>query len=196
MLTAIVKSNPYKLFMLLVLGFFVFIYAGYQFNSFIIEAAEVTTAPSHADAIIVLTGGKGRVDEGLRMLRSGVAGTLVLSGVHEDAGMDAIFAGGVELQLRQRIILEKASKNTYENAVETRRLVIDRRFKSIVLLTSWYHLKRAEYIFRTVMPDDIVIIARAVAPPEPEETALWNFKTMAILASEFIKYWWYAAVAG
>lgn len=193
MLRAIVRSNPYKLFMALVLGFFVFIYAGYRFNSFIIEAAYVTNAPAHADAIIVLTGGKGRVDEGLRMLRGGVADTLILSGVHADAGMDAIFAGGVEPQLRKRIILEKSSKNTYENAVETRRLVIDKGFKSIVLLTSWYHLKRAEHIFRTVMPKDFVIVACAVAPPDPEETYIWNFKTMAILASEFIKYWWYAA---
>lgn len=196
MLRNLVKSNLYKLFMLLVLGFFVFIYAGYRFNSFIIEAAGASTYQPHADVIIVLTGGKGRVDEGLRMLRAGVADTLILSGVHEAAGVDAIFLGGVEPWLREKIILEKSSKNTYENAVEARRLVIEKGFKSVVLLTSWYHIKRAEYVFRTVMPNGLAISTCAVAPPEPEETIVYNFKTMMILASEFIKYWWFAAVGG
>ena len=179
--------------MLLVLGFFVLLYAGYQFNSFVIDAAAGASVPPHADAIVVLTGGKGRVNEGLRMLRAGVADTLILSGVHEDAGMDAIFANGVDPYLRESIILEKSSKNTYENAVQTRRLVIEKGFKSIVLLTSWYHLTRAELIFRTVLPKDVVIFACAVARPEPEETYIFNFKVMAVLASEFLKYWWYAA---
>lgn len=193
MLMRIIKSSGYKLFMVLSLGFFVFIYAGYQFSSDVINATGVAKASIHADAIIVLTGGKGRVDEGLRMLRSGVADTLILSGVHEDSGMDAIFAHGLEPKLRNNIILEKSSKNTYENAVETRKLVVENEFKSIVLLTSWYHLKRAEYIFRTVLPKDIAITACAVAPPEPEETIVYNFKTMMMLASEFVKYWWFAA---
>jgi len=189
-----VKGNLHKYLVLLVAGFCLSFYAGYRFRGFVIEAAFVRTVPPGADVIIVLTGDRGRVEKGLRLLRDGLAGTLIISGVHRDAGLDAIFPSGVEPRLRKRIILEKSSKNTYQNAVEARGIVVEKGFKSIVLLTSWYHIKRAEYIFRGVMPKGVVITACAVVAPTPEETSLSNVKGMFMLASEFLKYRWYAAV--
>lgn len=191
-----VRTNAYKLFMVLVLGLFVFFYAGYEFNRYAVEAGAASSfgaAPARADVIVVLTGGRGRVDEGLRLLRMGVAGTLILSGVNADADIDSIYMGRVEPKLRNRIILDKVSKSTYENAVEVKNIVGAKGFKSVALLTSWYHLKRAEYIFRTVMPADVRITAYWAMPPNPEEIIPWNFKSMAILTSEFVKYWWFAA---
>lgn len=187
------KDNLYKLFMFAVLGVFVLFYAAHEWARPVIEAAEAQSAPGRVDAVVVLTGGKGRVEEGLRLLRAGVTDTLILSGVNGAATVDSIYMGRVDKALGERIILEKVSKSTYENAVETRRIVEIKGVKSVLLITSWYHLKRAENIFRAVMPKAVSITARAAVPPNPEDTIVYNFNSTLILTSEFLKYLFYAA---
>jgi uncharacterized SAM-binding protein YcdF (DUF218 family) len=143
------------------------------------------------DAIVVLTGGKGRVDRGLEFLRNGVSPTLILSGVNEAADLDSIFLDGLGPGERDSIILEKASKSTYENAVEVRRLATEKGYTSVMLVTSAYHMKRAYLIFRRVMPDDVRIAPHSVSSPNFDEDNWWNWKSLAILAPEFMKYSWY-----
>lgn len=145
-----------------------------------------------ADAIVVLTGGKGRTDEGLTLLRKGKAQVLILSGVHEDADHDAIFLNRINKVERSRIVLEKRSRSTYENAVEVKRLMEEKGLKSMVLITSGYHIKRADFIFRHIMPPDIRIEAYSVSTPNFDDKKWWSGRGLGILAAEFLKYYWYA----
>ncbi|MDP2690629.1 MAG: YdcF family protein [Deltaproteobacteria bacterium] len=145
-----------------------------------------------ADVIVVLTGGRNRADEGLRLLREGRAGTLVLSGVHRDSGINSIFLNKTGRGERSKIILEKASSSTHENAIEVRRLAAERGYGSMILLTSGYHMKRAEFIFRSVMPPDFSIETHSVSTPNYDEQRWWAGKGLAVLAPEFMKYYWYA----
>lgn len=142
-----------------------------------------------ADAIVVLTGGKGRIEDGLGLLRSGAAPTLVLSGVDRDAAMDTIFLNGVTAEEKKNIILEKASTTTYENAMYVRRMALERGFKSMILLTSWYHMKRARYVFSRVMRDEFVIYEESVPQSETDGRA---FSGATAVLPEFLKYYWYA----
>ncbi len=143
------------------------------------------------DVIVVLTGGKGRVEQGLEFLREGVSPTLILSGVNEAASIDSIFSGGLKGAERSAIILEKESKSTYENALQVRRLLIERGEKSVLLITSSYHMKRAYAIFSRVMPEDVSILPYRVSSPNYDEKKWWNWNELAILTPEFIKYSWY-----
>ncbi len=165
--------------------------ASYLMLNFFEEAEGHMAGPSGPDAIVVLTGGKGRVEQGLEILRNGVSPTLILSGVNEAADLDSIFLDGLGPGERDSIILEKASKSTYENAVECRRLLEEKGYSSIVLVTSAYHMKRAYLIFRRVMPDGVLITPHSVSSPNFDEENWWNWKSLAILAPEFMKYSWY-----
>ena len=83
--------------------------------AFFLEFAASTKAygPSGAgagsDAIVVLTGGRGRTDEGLVLLRRGRAKLLILSGVHQDSDHDSIFLKRINSVERGKIVLEKRS---------------------------------------------------------------------------------------
>ncbi|MBI5237265.1 MAG: YdcF family protein [Deltaproteobacteria bacterium] len=144
---------------------------------------------SKADAVVVLTGGKGRIEAGLVLLRSGAARTLVLSGVDRDAAIDTIFLNGITAEEKKNIILEKASTTTYENALYVRRIAEERGFKSMILLTSWYHMKRARYAFSRVLRDEFVIYEEIV--PQSDAKAR-IFSAGAVVLPEFFKYYWYA----
>src|SRR6185437_10459810 len=91
-----------------------------------------------------------RVERGVALLRRGAAPLLVLSGggapLSEAAAMR-------ELALREGVgeaalLLEPRSRNTFENARETARLLQDRGLGRVVLVSDRYHLPRARLLFR------------------------------------------------
>lgn len=174
-------------------------YIIYLFSGFIGDVREIDAieAKGKADAIVVLTGGLGRTEVGLNLLSSDTAGVMVLSGVHEDAELNSIFFNKkLNEKDRLRIILEKRSRSTIENAIEVRRIFEEKGFRSMVLITSGYHMKRALYIFRRVMPEDYVIMPYSVDSPNFDGTRWWGSRSLGLLTVEFLKFYWYAAGFG
>ena len=57
--------------------------------------AEIRPSERGAVAIVVLTGGRGRIDEGLRLLTLDVGQVLILSGVNSRASLKSIFPAGL-----------------------------------------------------------------------------------------------------
>lgn len=152
------------------------------------------SAPARqAEAIVVLTGGKGRVEEGLRLFRNGSSRVLILSGVHEDADLDSIFrrSGKPGTDERGSIILEKASGSTYENAVEVDKITRRLGLKSVLLITSIYHMKRAHYTFRKILPPEVAIVPITVPSPNYDEYRWWGLRSLGLILPEFLKYYWY-----
>lgn len=174
-------------------------YVIYLFSGFIGDVREIDAieARGKADAIVVLTGGLGRTEAGLNLLSSGTAGVMILSGVHEDAELDSIFFNKkLNENDRLKIILEKRSRSTIENAIEVRRIFEEKGFRSMVLITSGYHMKRALYIFRKVMPEDYAIMPYSVDSPNFDATRWWGSTSLGLLTVEFLKFYWYAAGFG
>ncbi len=163
------------------------------FFDFATSTREYRTAGSGVDAIVVLTGGRGRTEEGLALLRKGRSKLLILSGVHRDADLDSIFLKRVNAVEREKIVLEKRSGSTFENALEVRKLLSERGLSSMVLITSGYHMKRARYTFKKVMPEGTRIEAYSVSTPNFDETRWWKGGSFGLLAAEFVKYYWYMA---
>lgn len=163
----------------------------YCMSSFVSDLNGYSGRSEEADAIVVLTGGAGRIEEGLMMLRRGGAAKLIVSGVHEDADHDAIFFRGLKDSERVGIILEKSSTSTYENAMEVKRIFAELDLHSMVLITSAYHMKRAYQTFRRIMPEDVEIETYPVDSPNFDTERWWGWKSLTIIFPEFVKYYWY-----
>lgn len=151
---------------------------------------------TRTDAIVSLAGGPGRLGRGLDLLEEGKADVLLLSGTGKGATLTDIFPGRdiAELDRRQVILLESRSTSTYENAIEAWAVLASRQEEvdDIVLLTSNYHMLRAEYVFRKVFPADVTIHVHPV-PAENVEPGRWWRESRArrTVLNEYAKYLWY-----
>ncbi len=145
-----------------------------------------------ADAIVILTGdGLTRVDTALELLARGAAPTVLVSGGVDDPPY-AIDAQTVRRHLIERgvnpAILkepEMASTNTRASAVNVCAIATLYGWRSILLVTSAYHMPRAVLTFVAVMreqPTPLHLVPVAVSQP------WWDAADRAaLLAGEFDK---------
>lgn len=96
-----------------------------------------------------------RFVEGYDVLRSGRASHILISGGTFDPRPGALTeARALAAQLRawgvapERIVVDERSRNTRENAVETARIVRERGWRRLLLVTSAAHMRRALGCFR------------------------------------------------
>lgn len=117
-----------------------------------------------ADAIVVVSGGDtdARISEGVKLYMQEWAPKLIFSGAAAEGDVSNALAmkriaasAGVN---PDDIIIEEDSKTTVENADFTADLIQNSGFKSIILVTSPYHQRRAYMLFRENLGEDFVII--------------------------------------
>lgn len=98
-----------------------------------------------SDAVVVLTGGDGRIEEGLELFASGSAPNLFISGVHKDVKESEIRSLWKDAPPLPAccIILGHEALSTTQNAFETRDWVRQKHFETIRLVTADYHMNRA-----------------------------------------------------
>lgn len=110
---------------------------------------------SQADAIIVLTGGRNRVETGLELLKNHKGNRMLISGVHQNTTISALthqFPSYME-SMKCCIDMDKTAKNTLQNALGSVRWVRNHNFSKILLVTSDYHMPRALIEFSRELPD-------------------------------------------
>lgn len=142
------------------------------------------------DAIVVLTGGTGRLDMGLRLLEKEVADQLFVSGVARGVDVATLLrvAQRAPKELECCISVGYQADDTAGNAEETADWVNKRGFKSIRLVTASYHMPRSLIEFHHAMPA-ILIVPHPVYPPQFKRSQWWLWPgTASLLASEFNKY--------
>jgi uncharacterized SAM-binding protein YcdF (DUF218 family) len=117
---------------------------GFLWFAFHVADAEVHLDRA-ADGIVALTGGASRLDDAVDLLASGNGRRLLISGV-------APTTNAADLMRRVPdhrrwfdccIDLDYSAVNTIGNAVETRRWALRHGFRSLVVVTSSYHMPRA-----------------------------------------------------
>jgi uncharacterized SAM-binding protein YcdF (DUF218 family) len=141
-----------------------------------------------ADAIVVLAGGKGRVDEGIRLFRESRAEYLLFIGVDPSVRKSDLYRPRLSDPSSEKVILEKVSRNTLENAILGRDVILKNNIRSIILITSRYHLKRSSILFRNSLPKNIVIYPYPVDTNNLKEV-WWNHGgSFDLLFREFYKY--------
>lgn len=121
-----------------------------------------------ADVVIVVTGGKGRIERGIEVLRKGWARKMLVSGVDREVMTHEFEAhyGVSHAMLSCCITLGYGAYDTRSNAVESAEWVRAERAKSVRLITSDWHMRRAAYEIGRVMPKGVVMVRDAV-PSQP-----------------------------
>ncbi len=145
----------------------------------------------HADCAVVLTGGVGRVREGLDLLSRKAVKKLVISGVHSSANLREIiplwpFLGELN---EDDIVLDRRSRTTYGNAQQSLPIVEALRCKDIVLITSQVHMHRAYQTFKATFPEKIIIYRSAIVAGRAE-SGRWDLAT-EVLKCLFYSVWAY-----
>lgn len=146
--------------------------------------------PRRADAIVALTGGADRLADALELLDRHQARRLLITGVNNSTsaetlrrrlpGRDALFDCCIDLDYKAR--------NTAGNALETRLWSERHGFRSIIVVTSAYHMPRTLVELRGQMPG-ADLIPHAVVAPHAQVDRWWHDPEVArVLLSEYVKF--------
>lgn len=129
-----------------------------------------------ADAIVAVSGGdtNARTDEAIRMYKNGWADTLIFAGAAMDKSGPSNAAAMQARAVNQgvpntAILLDEASETTKQNAENANTIFDKRGIKSVILITSGYHQRRASIEFNT-RSSDVVIYNHPVASDQD-----WSF---------------------
>ncbi len=146
--------------------------------------------PEKADLIAVFMGGAGRAEYGYDLANSGHANYLTFSSANSEKIRFLEDKLGV-LDSGISLIMEKKARTTFENALYVKRIVDINGFKSIILVTSFYHMPRSYFLVRTMLlGSDIKIIPILVPNLQTDETNWFQeSRGRRLVANELIKFW-------
>jgi uncharacterized SAM-binding protein YcdF (DUF218 family) len=169
----------------------VFVAAAIGFAGFVSQLRHVETKPAgKADGIVVLTGGSSRVSDAMELLAGGYGKRLLISGVRPTNAASDISRSLSDNQslLGCCVDLDRSAVNTRSNAAETRRWAHERGFKSLIVVTSNYHMPRAIVELSHAMPD-IELVPYSVVGDKWRDEPWWSSgATVRLLLSEYVKY--------
>ena len=143
----------------------------------------------HTDSIIVLTGGSGRLEEGLNLLELNMAKRLFVSGVYQGVDVKTLFKMFQRnpWHLETRVGIGTAT-NTLGNATETAEWIAGKGFRSMRLVTASYHMPRSLLEFKHAMPN-AQITAHPVFPTHVKVDEWWAWSgTAELIAGEYNKF--------
>jgi uncharacterized SAM-binding protein YcdF (DUF218 family) len=169
----------------------VFVGAAIGFVGFLSQLRAWETKPdSKADGIVVLTGGSSRVSDAMELLAAGYGKRLLISGVHPTNAASDISRSLPDNQslLGCCVDLDRSAVNTRSNAAETRRWARERGFKSLIVVTSNYHMPRAIVELSHAMPDVELIPFSVIGDKWRDEPWWTSGATLRLLLSEYAKY--------
>jgi uncharacterized SAM-binding protein YcdF (DUF218 family) len=141
------------------------------------------------DAVIALTGGEGRIARGLEVLDKGWSGHLLVSGVDPEV-KPREFAAHYRVSaalMECCITLDFKSVDTRSNAREVSRWVAAHEYKSIRLITTDWHMRRAAFELGRAMPQGVIVTPDAVASYPSLETL---FREYHKLLARFVSQAW------
>lgn len=152
--------------------------------------AQVTDAETDTDAIVVLTGGPGRLDIGIDLLDRGLAPRMLISGVSPGVDLNDILGEtrGPARVADGRIALDHAPIDTYGNSIETARWAEREGIGSVRIVTGYYHMPRSLFLFRRAMPE-ATLVPHPVYPRALPREAWWRLgQSTRILHDQYVKY--------
>ena len=146
-----------------------------------------------ADAIVVVSGGAKRVHYAISLYKKGYAPNLIFSGasgkspVSDAMRMKQI--ANVNGISDRNISLDEKSVNTYENALNVKKIVLKHKFRNIILVTSPYHQRRVYKTFKKVFEKTTVILQNAPSVFSPWQHYNWwsHDRGLSLTISELSK---------
>lgn len=145
-----------------------------------------------ADAIVVLTGGSNRLKTGFELLEQHRGQKLFISGVYHGVDVRELMNQSKSQShddLDCCVVLGFDADDTLGNARETVAWMQQENYKSIILVTANYHVKRALIAFDLYGGDRITIKPYAVAPDGLDMANWWRNPTYrSLVLREYSKY--------
>ena len=143
---------------------------------------------SNDTGIVVLTGGKMRIERGMEILQKGYAEKMFISGVFMPSEIETKF----RIEKSKKDLLDccinfgAEAKNTIENAVEVNQWLSDNsEIIKIILITSYYHLPRSILMFEKKIDRNLEVFpVPAVEKVNLLEQPFFHIK---LITSEYFK---------
>jgi uncharacterized SAM-binding protein YcdF (DUF218 family) len=143
-----------------------------------------------ADGIVALTGGPDRIGDAAELLANGRGKRLLITGVNAATRLEEL----IKLMPHyERVFtcctdLDRSALNTIGNATETRRWAREKGFRSLVVVTSRFHMPRAMAELRHQLPD-VALIPYPVVTERQKAEPWWSSVPAARAAMfEYLKY--------
>ena len=169
----------------------VFVFAaGFALFADYVSSLATPRNPGPADAIIVVTGGKSRLEAAVDLLKSGKGSRLLISGVHPAAGLDDLRAvtGGDRRLFNCCVDIDHEALDTIGNAQESAKWLKDHKYGRAILVTNNYHMPRSMAELGGAMPD-VELISFPVSNPDLKLGDWWRDPaTFELLAREYGKF--------
>ena len=162
--------------------------AAVGFVWFVAAANRSSPPPPHADGIVVLTGGAGRVETALHLLAGGRAGKLLVSGTggNTDLATLAHLAGVDPSPIASEVTLGRNATTTRGNADETAAWAKANDIHSLIVVTALYHMPRALTEIARAAPR-LTLYPVPVTPPLLRERRGQDAK-LRLMAEEYVKF--------
>lgn len=159
-----------------------FCFFNHKINNFDIDTTKKT------DAIIVLTGGRNRITEAVKLFNKQQAKYLFISGVAKDVTLENIKnTQGLKINNTQNIAIGHNADNTVENATETNEWIKKNNIRSIRLVTSNYHIYRSLIEFKNRL-NNIEILLHPVYSQYIEKKWWTSWQSFSLIFKEYNKF--------
>jgi len=155
--------------------------------------ADSSELPASADAIVVLAGDNGRIEEGIRLFRAGLGRELWHTGT--DAG---VIGQAVQMGVPRNDVRLLRSNSTWEDAEQISIVAKDGGAKRLVIVTSWYHGRRASRTLEKLSAHTgATFSVHLVAPLGDDQRNWWKSRSgRNVVWSEIKKSFYYFFVYG
>ena len=144
--------------------------------------------PAHVDGIVALTGGAGRVELALRLLQTGQADKLLVTGIGGGTDLATLgrLAGIDTVPLAARVTLGRYAASTRGNGVEAAAWAARNRIASLIVVTAGYHMPRALAELRFALPGVLLY----PLPVRPQATSGTGERgaDLRLATAEYAKY--------
>ena len=158
------------------------------FVFFVRQIDSYQISKDRTDAIVVLTGGRHRIEEGISLLNNGIGDKLFISGVSKKTSLQEIEKKSkIKINDSHKIYLGYNATDTISNAAEIVDWITQNDVHSLHLVTSNYHLPRAlEELSVYRLP--VKVIAHPVYSEKIIKKWWHSFSTFKLLAAEYNKF--------
>jgi uncharacterized SAM-binding protein YcdF (DUF218 family) len=175
----------------------IFVWDLARFSKDLFEAPVAGPEMGSVDLIAVLTGGQGRLREAVQLLLAGRGKELFISGTGGPGITAREILAANDLHespawMLEHITLDPESQSTRDNARQVREIIARRGVRSVLLVTSNYHMPRTLRLFRQELAASpaLDVDLRPYPVESPNFSPAHWYKSFAgwqILLSEYFK---------
>ena len=142
--------------------------------------------PEKVDVIIALGSKPERAGYAAYLYGLGFSDTIIITGwgTSVDRMAERAVREGVE---KQDLILEKESISTYQNALYSKKIVLKKGYKSAIIVSSPYHMRRSKMVFDRVYRNSGVKLL--YCPTGPLNSKTLNKRLARMECVKLVYYW-------